>query len=103
MTGTEPSTTNIRMELLSALKALQSLDPAEPLPIILRTDSLYLVKGATVWSRTREPKGPLSQSLCALWGLPVAMEVAGAMSVRFCLTPGDKYVPSDPRPPKQFT
>jgi len=47
LTGSEPFTTNNRMELTAAVKALQSL-PADSL-VVLYTDSTYLMRGITEW------------------------------------------------------
>ena len=43
--GCEPSTTNNRMELTAAIKAIEAVDVN--LPIILHTDSTYVQKGIT--------------------------------------------------------
>lgn len=45
--GGEPETTNNRMEMTAALKALESL--SEPCVVDLTTDSEYLRKGMTQW------------------------------------------------------
>jgi|TARA_R110002073_G_scaffold25832_1_gene85103 ribonuclease HI len=45
--GGEPETTNNRMEMTAALKALESL--SEPCVVDLTTDSEYLRKGMTEW------------------------------------------------------
>lgn len=45
--GAEPDTTNNRMELTAALRALEAL--REPCEIDLTTDSEYLRKGITEW------------------------------------------------------
>jgi ribonuclease HI len=45
--GGEPDTTNNRMELLAAIKALESLN--RPCVVILHTDSVYLRDGITKW------------------------------------------------------
>ncbi len=47
LTGSEPQTTNNRMELQAALEALQSL--TQPHQILLYTDSQYLRQGITEW------------------------------------------------------
>ena len=47
LSGSEPSSTNNRMELQAALAALQSL--ADPHRVDLYTDSEYLKKGVTEW------------------------------------------------------
>ncbi len=45
--GSQPNTTNNRMELMAAIAALETLQ--YPCKIILRTDSLYLKQGITEW------------------------------------------------------
>jgi len=45
--GSDPSTTNQRMELTAAIKALQAL--RRPSVVRLHTDSLYVLKGITEW------------------------------------------------------
>ena len=45
--GSEANTTNNRMELTAAIKAIESVDINEP--IILHTDSTYVQKGMTEW------------------------------------------------------
>lgn len=47
LTGSEPHTTNNRMELTAAVKALQSLPVASH--VVLYTDSTYLMRGITEW------------------------------------------------------
>ena len=45
--GSEASTTNNRMELTAAIKAIESVDVDET--IVLHTDSTYVQKGITQW------------------------------------------------------
>jgi len=45
--GGEPATTNNRMELMAAIRALETLK--RPCKVILSTDSQYLMKGITEW------------------------------------------------------
>ncbi len=45
--GSQPNTTNNRMELMAAIAALETLK--YPCKIILSTDSLYLKQGITEW------------------------------------------------------
>ncbi len=47
LTGSEPETTNNRMELTAAVQALQALD--RPCRVNFYTDSEYLKKGITEW------------------------------------------------------
>jgi ribonuclease HI len=45
--GGEPDTTNNRMELLAAIRALEAL--REPCRVVLHTDSQYVQKGISEW------------------------------------------------------
>ena len=45
--GGEPATTNNRMELLAAIKALEGL--TRSCDIVLYSDSTYVIKGITAW------------------------------------------------------
>ncbi|WP_456371063.1 deoxyribose-phosphate aldolase [Thermodesulfatator atlanticus] len=47
VTGSEPHTTNNRMELLAAIKALESLK--KPCKVVIYTDSRYVKDGITKW------------------------------------------------------
>ncbi|WP_434657515.1 ribonuclease HI [Chromobacterium violaceum] len=53
--GGESATTNNRMELTAAIKALQALK--RPLPVTLYTDSKYLILGITQWLPKWKAKG----------------------------------------------
>jgi ribonuclease HI len=46
--GGEKHTTNNRMELKAAIRALESIPPLEE-KIVVHTDSQYVMKGITVW------------------------------------------------------
>lgn len=50
LSGAEKNTTNNRMELMAAIKALESL--REPCEVALHTDSQYVQKGITLWLAT---------------------------------------------------
>jgi len=45
--GSEPNTTNNRMELMAAIKGLEALK--KPSKVCVTTDSLYLLKGISEW------------------------------------------------------
>jgi ribonuclease HI len=47
--GGVPETTNNRMEISAAIRALSSLDSGKTASIILYTDSTYLIRGITEW------------------------------------------------------
>ena len=53
--GGEEDTTNNRMELLSAIKALASLPPNQEVTMFM--DSLYVVKGMTEWIGNWQRRG----------------------------------------------
>ncbi len=53
--GRDPSTTNNKMEMIAAIKALEAVP--ESLPIIIHTDSQYIIKGATRWLRGWKANG----------------------------------------------
>ena len=54
--GFEPQTTNNRMELTAALNALKALE-RNPVPLVIRTDSTYVIKGITEWVHGWKKKG----------------------------------------------
>ena len=47
--GGESSTTNNRMEMMAAIKAIEAIKPNYKGPIVLFTDSTYVLKGITEW------------------------------------------------------
>lgn len=47
--GGVKETTNNRMEMAAAIRALAMLEPKEATPIVLYTDSSYVIKGITQW------------------------------------------------------
>ncbi len=53
--GGEPATTNNRMELTAAIKALQSLK--RPCDLVLYTDSQYVRKGILEWIQNWKARG----------------------------------------------
>jgi len=53
--GAEPMTTNNRMELMAAIRALESLK--RPCQVRLTTDSQYLQKGITEWLAQWKQRG----------------------------------------------
>jgi ribonuclease HI len=55
ISGSEPATTNNRMELTAAIEALQALK--EPCQVRLVTDSEYLRQGITKWLAGWKAKG----------------------------------------------
>jgi ribonuclease HI len=55
LSGSEPATTNNRMELTAAIEALRSLN--RPCEVILHTDSQYLRSGVTSWIDTWKSNG----------------------------------------------
>ncbi|MFH1148733.1 MAG: ribonuclease HI [Pseudomonadota bacterium] len=55
LSGFSSYTTNSRMELLAAIRALESLE--EPACVILTTDSTYVKKGITIWIHDWKRRG----------------------------------------------
>lgn len=55
ISGAEPDTTNNRMELMAAIKALGQLK--EPCTVTLHTDSTYVMKGMTEWVKGWAARG----------------------------------------------
>jgi ribonuclease HI len=53
--GRDPSTTNNKMEMTAAIKALGAVPHSTP--IIIHSDSQYVIKGATQWLRAWKAKG----------------------------------------------
>ncbi len=53
--GGEPETTNNRMELTAAIRALEALD--RPARVVLTTDSEYLRRGITEWMAAWKRRG----------------------------------------------
>jgi len=53
--GGEPETTNNRMELTAAIRALEALD--RPCRVVLTTDSEYLRRGITEWMAAWKRRG----------------------------------------------
>ncbi|MCA1661413.1 MAG: ribonuclease HI, partial [Novosphingobium sp.] len=47
LSGSDPATTNNRMELTAAIRALQAL--VEPCRVTLHSDSKYVLEGITRW------------------------------------------------------
>ena len=55
LSGSEPETTNNRMELLAAISALEAL--SEPCHVVLTTDSTYVKDGITKWIKNWKANG----------------------------------------------
>ncbi|MGN6515206.1 MAG: ribonuclease HI [Rhizomicrobium sp.] len=55
ISGGEPETTNNRMEIMAAIRALQSL--TKPSAVTIHTDSRYLMDGATQWMKRWKANG----------------------------------------------
>ncbi len=49
ISGGDPATTNNRMEIMAAIRALQTL--TKPSDVTIHTDSRYLMDGATQWMK----------------------------------------------------
>ena len=55
--GGEEETTNNRMELMAAIKALEAVKPGYKGSITLWTDSTYVLKGITEWIHSWKKRG----------------------------------------------
>lgn len=55
--GGELDTTNNRMEMMAAIKALEAIKPGYKGDIILWTDSTYVLKGITEWVHGWKKRG----------------------------------------------
>ncbi len=55
--GGEADTTNNRMEMMAAIRALSSLKPGYDKPVIMWTDSKYLKDGITTWIHGWKKRG----------------------------------------------
>ncbi|MBQ0824176.1 ribonuclease HI [Microvirga sp. HBU67558] len=53
--GRDTATTNNKMEMLAAIKALEAVPHS--IPIIIHSDSQYVIKGATQWLKGWKAKG----------------------------------------------
>jgi ribonuclease HI len=60
MSGSEPDTTNNRMEMTAAIRALNAL--TEPCEVTLHTDSRYVIDGITKWVHGWQKKGWINSS-----------------------------------------
>jgi len=57
LNGGEPDTTNNRMEMMAAIKALEAIKPGYRGDITLWTDSTYVMKGITEWIHGWKKRG----------------------------------------------
>lgn len=55
LSGAEPATTNNRMELTAAIRALEAL--IEPCEVVLHSDSKYVLDGMTKWVAGWQKRG----------------------------------------------
>ena len=60
LSGSEPQTTNNRMEMTAAIRALNAL--TEPCEVTLHTDSRYVIDGITKWVHGWQRKGWVNSS-----------------------------------------
>ncbi|MDE2435474.1 MAG: ribonuclease HI [Sphingomonadales bacterium] len=60
LSGSDPETTNNRMEMTGAIRALDAL--TEPCEVILHTDSRYVIDGITKWVHGWKKKGWINAS-----------------------------------------
>src|ERR1043165_2144335 len=55
LSGGERQTTNNRMEMMAVIEALRALK--KPVPVLIHTDSKYVMDGATQWLKGWKAKG----------------------------------------------
>jgi ribonuclease HI len=55
--GGDPDTTNNRMEMTAAIKAIEAIKPSYSGPITVFTDSTYVLKGITEWIHGWKKRG----------------------------------------------
>lgn len=60
MSGSDPDTTNNRMEMTATIRALNAL--TEPCEVVLHTDSRYVIDGITKWVHGWQRKGWVNAS-----------------------------------------
>ncbi|MFT4026999.1 MAG: ribonuclease HI [Novosphingobium sp.] len=60
LSGSDPATTNNRMEMTGAIRALNAL--IEPCDVVLHTDSRYVIDGITKWVHGWKKKGWVNAS-----------------------------------------
>jgi ribonuclease HI len=60
LSGSDPATTNNRMEMTAVIRALKAL--AEPCEVILHSDSRYVIDGITKWVHGWQKKGWLTSA-----------------------------------------
>ncbi len=60
LSGSDPETTNNRMEMMAAIRALKAL--IEPCEVTLHTDSRYLIDGMTKWIEGWKKRGWINAS-----------------------------------------
>ena len=76
--GGDPSTTNNRMELTAAIKALEALN--RPASVQLYTDSLYLLNGITKWLPDWERRGWMTAGKKPVKNVDLWQRLVAAMS-----------------------
>jgi ribonuclease HI len=60
LSGSDPATTNNRMEMTAVIRALEAL--IEPCEVLLHSDSRYVIDGMTKWIHGWQKKGWISSS-----------------------------------------
>lgn len=60
LSGSDPATTNNRMEMTGAIRGLNAL--IEPCDVVLHTDSRYVIDGITKWVHGWKRKGWINSS-----------------------------------------
>src|SRR5258708_6399549 len=97
--GAHPHTTNNRMELTAAIEALREFLP-QSMPIEIRTDSSYLINGATKWIHGWEKNGWITTTKKPVENKPLWEDLSALLkqgTVTFTHVPGHQGVPGNER------
>lgn len=98
--GGEEKTTNNRMELQAALEALHFLDTQVRVPIVLYTDSKYLINGITQWIEDWKRRGWLTAGKKPVLNQDLWSSLDQArrgLSIQWTYVPGHAGIPGNER------
>jgi len=96
--GGEAETTNNRMELMAAIRGLESLK--KPSNVILTTDSQYVMKGATEWMAGWKRKGWMTAAKKPVKNVDLWQRLESALQpheVKWCWVRGHTGHPENER------
>ncbi len=96
--GGEAETTNNRMELMAAIRGLESLK--KPCKVVLMTDSQYVMKGATEWMAGWKRKGWMTAAKKPVKNVDLWQRLESALKphdVKWCWVRGHTGHPENER------